>query len=66
MELYKGNVIIRGRSSPKALKSTDLALMEIEGGGDLFDYNPADVNGFIRINAVSMKMYAALRAKDAK
>jgi len=64
MELYKGNVTILGRSSPKALYNADLASMDIEGGGDAFDYNPADANGFIRINAVRLKTYAALRAKD--
>jgi len=64
MELYKGNVIVTGRSSPKALYNADLASMDIEGGGDAFDYNPADANGFIRINAVRLKTYAALRAKD--
>jgi argininosuccinate synthase len=65
IELYKGNVIIRGRSSVKALYNADLASMDIEGGGDAFDYNPADANGFIRINAVRLKTYAALRAKFA-
>ena len=64
LELYKGNVTVRGRSSPKALYNADLASMDIEGGGDAFDYNPADANGFIRINAVRLKTYAALRAKD--
>jgi argininosuccinate synthase len=66
IELYKGNVTIRGRESPKALYNADLASMDIEGGGDAFDYNPADANGFIRINAVRLKTYAALRAKDKK
>ncbi|ACI65191.1 predicted protein [Phaeodactylum tricornutum CCAP 1055/1] len=66
LELYKGNVTIRGRQSPKALYNADLASMDIEGGGDAFDYNPADANGFIRINAVRLKTYAALRAKDGK
>mmetsp|Transcript_10274 Transcript_10274/g.13003 ORF Transcript_10274/g.13003 Transcript_10274/m.13003 type:complete len:419 (-) Transcript_10274:166-1422(-) len=64
IELYKGNVTIRGRSSPKALYNADLASMDIEGGGDAFDYNPADAQGFIRINSVRLKTYAALRAKD--
>lgn len=64
VELYKGNCIIRGRSSPKALYNADLASMDIEGGGDAFDYNPADAQGFIRINSVRLKTYAALRAKD--
>ena len=63
VNLYKGNCIIQGRSSPKALYNADLASMDIEGGGDAFDYNPADANGFIRINAVRLKTYAALRAK---
>jgi argininosuccinate synthase len=66
VELYKGNVTIQGRSSPKALYNADLASMDQEGGGDAFDYNPADANGFIRINAVRLKTYAALRAKDDK
>jgi argininosuccinate synthase len=63
IELYKGNVTIVGRSSPKALYNADLASMDIEGGGDAFDYNPADAQGFIRINSVRLKTYAALRAK---
>eukprot|EP00571_Detonula_confervacea_P017182 CAMPEP_0172309948 /NCGR_PEP_ID=MMETSP1058-20130122/10986_1 /TAXON_ID=83371 /ORGANISM="Detonula confervacea, Strain CCMP 353" /LENGTH=419 /DNA_ID=CAMNT_0013022673 /DNA_START=33 /DNA_END=1292 /DNA_ORIENTATION=+ len=63
LELYKGNIIARGRSSPFSLYSPDLASMDIEGGGDAFDYNPSDAAGFIRINAVRLKTYAALRAK---
>ena len=63
LELYKGNVIVRGRSSPNALYNPDLASMDIEGGGSAFDYNPADAQGFIRINSVRLKTYAALRAK---
>merc|ERR1719384_799286 len=66
LELYKGNVIVRGRKSPKSLYNADLASMDIEGGGDAFDYNPADAQGFIRINSVRLKTYAALRAKDEK
>jgi argininosuccinate synthase len=62
--LYKGNVTIEGRTSPKSLYNADLASMDIEGGGDAFDYNPADANGFIKINSVRLKTYAALRAKD--
>eukprot|EP00529_Nitzschia_sp_RCC80_P020037 CAMPEP_0113487858 /NCGR_PEP_ID=MMETSP0014_2-20120614/25720_1 /TAXON_ID=2857 /ORGANISM="Nitzschia sp." /LENGTH=418 /DNA_ID=CAMNT_0000381557 /DNA_START=114 /DNA_END=1370 /DNA_ORIENTATION=+ /assembly_acc=CAM_ASM_000159 len=65
IQLYKGNCIVKGRSSPKALYNADLASMDIEGGGDAFDYNPADAQGFIRINAVRLKTYAALRAKDS-
>jgi argininosuccinate synthase len=44
VELYKGNCIIKGRVSPKkALYNADLASMDIEGGGDAFDYNPGTV-----------------------
>ncbi len=63
IELYKGNITITGRSSPKALYNADLASMDIEGGGEAFDYNPGDAQGFIRINSVRLKTYAALRAK---
>jgi len=63
LTLYKGNVTIDGRESPKALYNADLASMDIEGGGEAFDYNPADAQGFIRINSVRLKTYAALRAK---
>lgn len=65
IELYKGNITVTGRSSPKALYNADLASMDIEGGGDAFDYNPSDAEGFIRINSVRLKTYAALRAKYA-
>jgi len=61
LELYKGNVIVKGRSSPKALYHADLASMDIEGGGEALDYRPADAEGFIRINSVRLKTYAALR-----
>eukprot|EP00560_Eucampia_antarctica_P009502 CAMPEP_0197829316 /NCGR_PEP_ID=MMETSP1437-20131217/5744_1 /TAXON_ID=49252 ORGANISM="Eucampia antarctica, Strain CCMP1452" /NCGR_SAMPLE_ID=MMETSP1437 /ASSEMBLY_ACC=CAM_ASM_001096 /LENGTH=419 /DNA_ID=CAMNT_0043430901 /DNA_START=67 /DNA_END=1326 /DNA_ORIENTATION=+ len=63
LELYKGNITVKGRTSPNALYNADLASMDIEGGGASFDYNPADAQGFIRINAVRLKTYAALRAQ---
>jgi len=66
LDLYKGNIIARGRTSPNALYHPDLASMDIEGGGEDFDYNPSDAAGFIRINAVRLKTYAALRAKTAE
>lgn len=66
LELYKGNISITGRRSPKSLYNADLASMDIEGGGEAFDYNPADAQGFIRINSVRLKTYSALRAKDSK
>lgn len=65
IELYKGNIIVTGRYSPNALYNADLASMDIEGGGEAFDYNPGDAQGFIRINSVRLKTYSALRAKTA-
>jgi len=66
LQLYKGNVIIRGRKSPLSLYHADLASMDIEHGGECCDYNPADAQGFIRINAVRLKTYAALRSKASQ
>ena len=64
MELYKGNVIILGRSSDKSLYSADLASMDVEDGGNVgFDYQPADSQGFIRINSVRLKMHSMLKAR---
>ncbi|CAH0515932.1 unnamed protein product [Peronospora belbahrii] len=57
LELYKGNVTIIGRYSDEALYSADLASMDQEGGGDNFDYHPADAQGFIRINATRLKAW---------
>ena len=63
MDLYKGNIFVTGRESPKSLYSADLASMDIEGGGADFDYQPADSQGFIRINSVRLKVYSALHKK---
>jgi argininosuccinate synthase len=57
IELYKGNVTIVGRESPNPLYNADLASMDIDGGGKRFSYNPADSQGFIRINATRLKAY---------
>lgn len=61
MKLYKGNVIILGRESPNALYLSDLASMDIEDGGKGLEYNPADSQGFIRINAVRLRANSILR-----
>jgi argininosuccinate synthase len=57
LDLYKGNVTVVGRYSDYALYSADLASMDQEGGGADFDYNPADAQGFIRINATRLKAW---------
>ena len=50
LELYKGNVIIRGRKSESTLYSEELASMDVEGG-----YSQEDAQGFIRVNAVRLR-----------
>ncbi|CAM9834726.1 unnamed protein product [Ectocarpus sp. 6 AP-2014] len=62
--LYKGNMTVTGRESSKSLYSADLASMEIENGGSI-DYEPADAQGFIRINSTRLKAYHSLRGCPA-
>jgi argininosuccinate synthase len=57
LKLYKGNIIAAGRKSPKSLYDPDVATME-GGGGDA--YNQNDATGFIRLNALRLKVRAAI------
>lgn len=66
LKLYKGNCIVMGRQSDVALYSSDLASMDIEDGGDGLDYNPADSQGFIRINAVRLRAHRLLKQQIEK
>jgi argininosuccinate synthase len=52
LDLYKGNVIVRGRESPSSLYDRELSSMDIEGG-----YDQADARGFIRINALRLRAH---------
>ena len=52
---YKGNIIAAGRKSPKSLYEPDIATME----GDESSYDPNDATGFIRLNALRLKLRAA-------
>lgn len=49
LRLYKGNVIVRGRSSSCGMYSSSLASMDCHGG-----YDPQDATGFIHLNALRM------------
>jgi argininosuccinate synthase len=51
IKLYKGNCYIVGRKSPDSLYHPELATFEIE---DV--YNQKDAEGFIRINALRLKL----------
>ena len=51
-KLYKGNVIITGRKSPFSLYSESLVTFE-EGTAD---YNHSDAEGFIKLNALRLRV----------
>ena len=55
LRLYKGNVIVEGRKSPKSLYSEELVTFEDDEGA----YNQKDANGFIRLNALRLRTLAA-------
>ena len=59
LKLYKGSVVITGRSSPNSLYSEDLVTFE-EGAAD---YNHQDAHGFIRLNALRLRVLSSARRK---
>jgi argininosuccinate synthase len=52
LKLYKGNIIVAGRKSPKSLYDPNIASME----GVRSTYNQSDATGFIRLNALRLKV----------
>jgi argininosuccinate synthase len=57
LKLYKGNVAIAGRKSPKSLYSDALVTFEDDRGA----YDQKDASGFIRLNALRLRTLAARR-----
>ena len=57
LKLYKGNIIVAGRKSPKSLYDHKIATM----GGDASGYDQTDATGFIRLNALRLKLRAAIQ-----
>ncbi len=55
LKLYKGNVIVSGRKSPKSLYSDALVTFEDDRGA----YDQKDAAGFIRLNALRLRTLAA-------
>jgi argininosuccinate synthase len=55
LTLYKGNVIVTGRESPKSLYSSTLVTFEDDRGA----YDQKDAEGFIRLNALRLRTLAA-------
>ena len=59
LKLYKGNIIIAGRKSPKSLYDPQIATMEAVAS----TYDQDDATGFIRLNALRLKVRSALKTK---
>jgi argininosuccinate synthase len=51
LKLYKGNVIVIGRTSPKSLYSSTLVTFEDDKGA----YDQKDAQGFIKLNALRLR-----------
>lgn len=56
LKLYKGNVIVAGRKSERSLYNPEVATFEAGG-----DYRQADAEGFIRLNALRLRLRALTR-----
>jgi argininosuccinate synthase len=54
LKLYKGNVIVVGRKSDDSLFDANIATFEDDAGA----YNQADAAGFIKLNALRMRIAA--------
>jgi len=60
VKLYKGNVIVVGRdSATNSLFDATIATFEDDAGA----YNQADAGGFIKLNALRMRIAAKLNRK---
>jgi argininosuccinate synthase len=59
IELDRGNVIIVGRESENSLYDAAIASMEADGGA----YDQSDATGFIRINALPLRVAARRQAR---
>jgi argininosuccinate synthase len=62
VKLYKGNVIAAGRRSTLSLYNPHMATMEAD---PTQAYNQSDATGFIRLNALRLKVAAAVGGSDA-
>jgi argininosuccinate synthase len=54
LKLYKGNVIVVGRQSEQSLFDAKISTFEDDGGA----YNQKDAEGFIKLNALRMRIAA--------
>lgn len=63
LKLYKGNMITAGRKSPMSLYDPNIATMEVD---PTKSYNQDDATGFIRLNALRLKVAAQLGKSEEK
>ena len=57
LKLYKGNVIVVGRTSPKSLYSSEIVTFEDDAGA----YDQKDAEGFIKLNALRLRLLGKRR-----
>jgi argininosuccinate synthase len=58
LNLYKGNIILAGRSSPNSLYDAGIASME--GGGS---YDQTDAEGFLKIQGLPLRVQGKMRPR---
>src|SRR3977135_3795804 len=61
LKLYKGNVVVIGRSSPYSLYSQDLVTFEDDQGA----YDQKDAQAFIKLNALRLRTLAMSKRQKA-
>ena len=61
LKLYKGTIMCVGRASKNSLFDTRIATFDDDGGA----YNQADAGGFIKLNALRMRIAAGKRGAGA-
>ena len=60
LKLYKGNILVAGRKSPVSLYNPAIATMEAD---PTKAYNQDDATGFIRLNALRLKVAAKVQRR---
>ena len=61
VRLFKGNVVIKGRTSPTSLYDQELSSMDVAGG-----YDQEDAKGFIRISALRLRAHKLILRKTGE
>ena len=61
VRLFKGNTVIRGRTSHSSLYDQELSSMDVAGG-----YDQQDAKGFIRLNALRLRAHKLILRKTGE